>query len=315
MVRPSSPTSSVTDPSPDDVATVRSFNRAYTERIGALDDSFLGSGLPLGQARLVFEIGVVAEPTPVADLRARLALDSGYLSRLLRALEAAGLVAVGADPADGRRRRVALTRKGRSLRRKLDQRSDDDATRMLDPLSPRQRARLVDALAEAERLVRAATVHLELVGPDDPRADEALAAYVGELDRRFPGGFAMTDGEPLVHDGPFVVATSDGSVVACGGLHEIAPGVDEIKRMWVDAGWRGAGLGARLLRHLEALAADRGAQVVRLDTNGTLTEAIAMYERAGYHRIDRYNDNPYAEAFFEKPLRESPQGVASSTGG
>ena len=41
---------------------------------------------------------------------------------------------------------------------------------------------------------------------------------------------------------------------------------------------------------------------MRLDTNGTLVEAIAMYERAGYHHIERYNDNPYAQAWFEKSL-------------
>ena len=72
--------------------------------------------------------------------------------------------------------------------------------------------------------------------------------------------------------------------------------------MWVAPDWRGAGLGARLLRHLEDVARGRGQAVVRLDTNGTLDDAIAIYERAGYRRIERYNDNPYAELFFEKAL-------------
>jgi ribosomal protein S18 acetylase RimI-like enzyme len=72
--------------------------------------------------------------------------------------------------------------------------------------------------------------------------------------------------------------------------------------MWVDGRWRGAGLGARMLRHLEALAHDRGFARIVLDTNDALVEAIAMYERAGYRRIDRYNDNPYAKAWFEKHL-------------
>jgi GNAT superfamily N-acetyltransferase len=66
--------------------------------------------------------------------------------------------------------------------------------------------------------------------------------------------------------------------------------------------WRGAGLGSRMLRHLEDLARRLGHTRVVLDTNGTLLEAIAMYERAGYAHIERYNDNPYAEAWFEKPL-------------
>jgi ribosomal protein S18 acetylase RimI-like enzyme len=82
--------------------------------------------------------------------------------------------------------------------------------------------------------------------------------------------------------------------------------------MWVDPGWRGAGLGSRLLRHLEDEALALGLPVVRLDTNATLEEAIALYERAGYRRIDRYNDNPYAEVWFEKRL-VAGQGAGRSS--
>ena len=73
--------------------------------------------------------------------------------------------------------------------------------------------------------------------------------------------------------------------------------------MWVLGSWRGAGLGSRLLGHLEARARGLGHVALRLDTNQALTEAIAMYHRAGYRAIDRYNDNPYATHFFEKSLR------------
>jgi len=286
------------------VATVRRFNRAWTQRVGALDESFLGLGLPLGAARLVFEIG--ATGATARDLRQRLDLDSGYLSRLLRRLEQRGLVDVRPDPADARRRTATLTRAGRTTLARLEERSDALARDLLDPLTARQRARLTEALATADLLVRAATVHLREVDPRAPAAVTAVDQYFAELDRRFPRGFdaesaraadaaAMAPGV-----GTFVVATSDGRPVACGGIQTIAPAVAEIKRMWVDDQWRGAGLGSRLLRHLEALARSRGHDVVRLDTNGTLAEAIAMYDRAGYRRIERYNDNPYAEAWFEK---------------
>jgi GNAT superfamily N-acetyltransferase len=111
-----------------------------------------------------------------------------------------------------------------------------------------------------------------------------------------------------------VVATSDGLPVACGGVRELAPGLGEIKRMWVHDGWRGAGLGSRLLRHLEAISADLGHRRVRLDTNGTLLEAIAMYERAGYRAIPRYSHNPDAQAWFEKRLTARPvRGSAGSS--
>jgi len=283
---------------------LRRFNRTYTQRIGALDESFLGLGLPLGAARLVFEIGPVG--TTVRDLRTRLGLDSGQLARQLRRLEDDGLVRLAPDEADRRRRTVRLTTKGLDLRTRLDERSEELAERLVAPLTDRQRDRLTDALATADLLVRAAAVDIRAVHPASPEAKRAVQSYFDELDVRFPNGFDPGDHHDEEHMAPgagaFVVATSDGAPVACGGVQEIEPGIGEIKRMWVHPAWRGAGLGSRLLRHLERVAADLGHHTVRLDTNGTLVEAIAMYERAGYRHIERYNDNPYAQAWFEKEL-------------
>jgi DNA-binding MarR family transcriptional regulator/predicted N-acetyltransferase YhbS len=299
-----------------DTDVVRRFNRTYTQRIGALDESFLGLGLPLGLARLVFEIGSEAGGPTARDLRVRLGVDSGHLARQLRALEERGLVDVRPDPADRRRRVVTLTRSGRTLRRRLDDRSEELAARLVEPLTARQRARLTEALATADLLVRAATVELLEVDPRSPAARAAVGQYFAELDARFPAGFDVAAAEaddladPGLHAVRFLVATSDGEPVACGGVRELEPGVGEIKRMWVHGGWRGAGLGARLLRHLEDLSRAMGHRVVRLDTNGTLTEAIAMYERAGYRSVKRYNDNPYAQAFFEKTLGSTARGGA-----
>lgn len=137
------------------------------------------------------------------------------------------------------------------------------------------------------------------VDPTGALATEAMGHYLAELDQLFPSGFDPGTPAPLE---VVTVAVRDGRPVACGGLQRIAPHVDEVKRMWVDGSCRGTGLGRRLLRHLEALALERGSAVVRLDTNGGLTAAIAMYGKAGYRRIERYNDNPYAELFFEKTL-------------
>ncbi|MCL2585317.1 MAG: helix-turn-helix domain-containing GNAT family N-acetyltransferase [Streptosporangiales bacterium] len=285
-------------------ATVRRFNRAYTQRIGALEDSFLGMGLPLPAIRLMFEIG--SRPGTVRDLRARLGLDSGYLSRLLRRLESDGLVTVAPDPADRRRRVATLTGRGRERWNELEARSEERARTLIDPLTPRQRTRLTAALAEADLLVRAATVTLAETDPAEPEARAAVQRYFDEMHRRFgfdSSGEDIKDAAMLCPpDGAFIVAVSDGEPVACGGLQTIAPGIGEIKRMWVDETWRGAGLGSRVLRDLEKRAAALGHHTLRLDTNETLAEAIAMYERAGYQRVARYNDNPFATDFFERPL-------------
>lgn len=288
---------------PDAITVLRRFNRSYTQRIGALDDSFLGLGLPLGTARVLFETG---DGCGVQELRERLGLDSGYLSRVLRQLEERELVEVTADPADRRRRTVTPTEAGRRTRRTLDDRSEELAARLLEPLTGRQRDRLTEALATADLLVRAATVSLDPVDPAAPPARRAMQCYFDELDRRFPGGFdpGPTDDVSTMAapGGTFVLAVSDGSPVACGGVQRLAAEVGEVKRMWVDDAWRGAGLGSRMLRRLEAEAASLGYAAVRLDTHRTLGEAVAMYERAGYREIERYNDNPYAQAFFEKAL-------------
>src|ERR687883_836320 len=99
------------------VEQVRRFNRTVTERVGALNDHFLGLDRPLGEARLLWEIGV--DGCEVRLLRARLGLDSGYVSRLLRSLEAAGLVTVTASDADRRIRVARLTAAGRAERAAL----------------------------------------------------------------------------------------------------------------------------------------------------------------------------------------------------
>ncbi len=291
-------------------AVLRRFNRTYTQRIGVLEESFLGTGRPLAVSRLLFEIGATDRPgggMTARDLRERLDLDSGHLSRMLRRLESDGLATTSPDPADQRRRVVRLTDAGHAARQDLDQRSEELADRIVAPLTDRQRERLTAALATADLLVRAATVRLREVPPDDPLGRIALGHYLAEIDARFPTGYQPGGPVGTEPGSTYVLATSDGEPVAYGGLRPApALGEDtiEIKRMWVHGDWRGAGLGSRMLRHLESLASDQGAMRVVLDTNEVLAEAIAMYERAGYRAIARYpGSDPHATHFFEKNLR------------
>jgi DNA-binding MarR family transcriptional regulator/GNAT superfamily N-acetyltransferase len=288
------------------IEQVRRFNRAVTQRAGALDDAFLARDRPLGQARVLWEIG--PDGCEVRDLRARLGLDSGYLSRLLRALETDGLITVTAGEADARRRTAHLTVQGHNERAEYDRRSDDAAASLLSPLSGRQRERLVTAMAEVERLLGAAAIEIGVRGPADPDARRCLRAYEDELSARFDGGFdpdrsnSAADHEMTPPAGLFLVATLRGEPVGCGGLkfHGDAPA--EVKRMWVSPAVRGLGLGRRLLAELEAQAVRHGVRVLRLETNQTLAEAIALYRTAGYREVAAFNDEPYAHHWFQKDL-------------
>src|SRR5947208_751194 len=127
-----------------EVEQVRSFNRIVTERVGALSDRFLGRGRPLGEARLLWEIGPGG--AELRRLRSRLNLDSGYLSRMLRSLEGDGLVTVGPAARDRRIRFAQLTSAGRRERAALERRSDELAEALLAPLSVAQRGRLAAAM-------------------------------------------------------------------------------------------------------------------------------------------------------------------------
>ena len=287
-----------------EIAVVRRFNRTVTQQIGALDDAYLARGRSLGQSRLLWEIGPGG--AAVRELRDRLGLDSGYLSRLLRGLEDAGLVTVVRDGEDGRARTVRLTAAGEAERAELDRLSDSLAGDLLEPLDAGRRARLVAAMAEVDRLLTAAAVRIEECDPRDPRADAALTAYTKELDQRFEGGFARPPGDAdrlTPPAGLFLVAVLGDETVGCGGLAFADGEPPLVKRVWVAPSARGLGLATRLMAELERRARAHGADLLRLDTNAGLTEAVAMYRRLGYREVPRFHDDPYSQHFFEKDLR------------
>lgn len=291
---------------PDLVEGVRRFNRTVTQRIGTLEDTFLARGRPLGQARVLWEIGEGGRD--VRELRERLDLDSGYLSRLLRALEDGGLVRVEPSGADGRVRTARLTEAGRTERATLDRLSDDAAAALLTPLSGAQRTRLVTAMAEVERLLTASAVDVAPCPPGEPAARFCLRAYFAELARRFDDGFdpelstSAADDEMTPPAGVLLVATLHGEPIGCGALKFDGDAPAEVKRMWVAPSVRGLGLGRRLLGELEAHAAGRGVRTLRLETNRSLAEAVGLYRAAGYREVPAFNTEHYADHWFEKHL-------------
>ncbi|WP_329553288.1 bifunctional helix-turn-helix transcriptional regulator/GNAT family N-acetyltransferase [Streptomyces sp. NBC_00696] len=294
----------VTEPvSAEDVASFRRFNRYFTRRIGALDDHYLGQDRPLGEARLLFEIGAGIS---LRELRGRLALDAGYLSRMAKSLEAQGLVRLTVPPHDTRLRLVELTEAGRVEVEEQQRRADALAAGLLTALTSPQRAELAHALATTQRLLRLAGITVALVDGAAEDARACLDAYAADIDARFPEGFDKTDlvrPEEVTGDaGAFFVAYEEGRPVACGALRTLEPGTGEIRHVWVHPDARRLGLARRVLAELEQAAVEHGFTVVRLDTHAALTEAQAMYRACGYAEIPAYVDHVYADHWFEKRL-------------
>ena len=289
-----------------DVEQVRAFNRTVAERIGALSDQFLGRDRPMSESRALWEIGPGG--AEVRELRARLDLDSGYATRVLQSLERQRLVTMKPSATDARVRKVRLTSAGRAERAELDRRSDRVARGFLEPLDAGQRDRLVAAMTEVERLLRASMVEIKVEEAATADARWCVQQYFAELDRRFEGGFdasltLSSDVRELTLPlGLIMIARLRGRPVGCGALRFHLRAKPDIKRMWVAPEVRGLGVGRRMLDALEREARRRGARAVRLETNRSLKEAIALYRGSGYFEVKAFNSEPYAHHWFEKRL-------------
>lgn len=289
----------------DQIARVRDFNRYYTQRLGVLTDHYLGQNRPLGQARLLFEIGAGCD---VRELRERLGLDSGYLSRLLHTLAAEQLITVRPHPADGRVRVAELTAAGHAERDDLDRRSAQGIADLLAGLTDAEREQLLTAQAQIRRLLRLAGVTVRPVDPADPHARQCLHDYATELAHRFPEGYdPATITAPGRIDGTLLLAAEQGRPVGCGLWVHLAPATAEIRHLWVAPPARGLGLGRRLLHALEDDAARHDITTVRLGTHHSLTEAQALYRSSGYRRIGDYSPSAYNQVSFEKTC-QPPHG-------
>lgn len=288
----------------DPVARIRRFNRAVTRETGVLDQSFLGRGRPLGPARVIHAIG--HKGGDLETLRLYLGLEKAVLSRFLKTLQEDGLVTLRAAPEDGRRRIADLTDAGRAEFEAYNALSDQQAQSLLT------RHVSSETLLAAMDLVATALgrddISVTEVSPTTPDALYCLQEYYGELARRLETGFDVNlSRDPDAADmlpprGSFLVALSDGLPLGCVGLKGTDKGYAEIKRLWISPASRGLGLARRLMGQVEETAQKLGIKTLRLDTNSALPEAVALYQKSGWTEIDRFNDDPYPDVFFEKHL-------------
>ncbi|WJV48590.1 bifunctional helix-turn-helix transcriptional regulator/GNAT family N-acetyltransferase [Streptomyces flavofungini] len=281
------------------VQEIRSFNRFYTNLIGALDYSrHLYAPYTLTESRVLYELAH-SPRTDVADLRGELSLDAGYLSRILAKFEEDGLVERAPSERDPRRRRVTLTPRGRTAAELLDERSREAVGSLLATVPAAERERLTDAMATVRAILSESTRR-------PPRADDVLlrepgAGELGWIVQRNGALYAAeygwnADYEGLVarivadfaedHD-PYLervwIAELDGRPVGCVMcVRDEAPGTARLRLLLVEPEARGLGIGDRLVGAVVEFARSVGYRELVLWTNDVLSSARPIYQRHGF---------------------------------
>jgi DNA-binding MarR family transcriptional regulator/GNAT superfamily N-acetyltransferase len=275
------------------VGALRAFNRFYTTVIGALDEGLLDTPYSLTEARVVFELAQ-RDATEVAELRHRLDLDPGYVSRILARFETDGLLTRERSAEDGRRQVVRLTQRGRVVYSTLDARSAEENRKLLEALTDEDRARLVRSMTTIQAILedtpRPQSFVLRPPGPGDygwvvqrhgvlyaeeygwDETFEVLVArivadYVSERDARRESAW---------------IAEVDGTPVGCVFCVRRDERTAQLRLLLVDKWARGMGIGARLVEECLRFARRAGYESIMLWTNDVLTDARRIYERAGF---------------------------------
>lgn len=206
----------------DAVQKIRRFNRTVTQHIGLLNNSYLGRGRSLAASRMLFEIGIAG--SEIRLLRKRLELDSGYATRLIKSIEAEGLVEISRSIEDSRVRLVSLTEAGKAELELLDRLADRSANELLGHLETKQQEKLLSAMQVVTKLLDAGFVTVDVIDPAEPQAQKCLEKYYQELSERFEEGFNVERGISATPDeltpprGYFVTATLYDEAVGCGAL-------------------------------------------------------------------------------------------------
>ena len=286
----------MTDAPSAHVATLREFSRFYTRRLGTLAEGLLDTPWSLTEARVVYELGQ-APSMDMATLRATLALDSGYLSRLLAKFDAAGLIARTASATDGRRQALSLTAAGRKLYRTLNERSNRQVGELLGPLPEPVRDALAGALHTVMRALddqaKSPMVVLRGLRPGDlgwiaQRHGEIYAREYG-WSQSFEAFVARIAADYLDNHQPgrenAWIAEVDGQRAGCVFCVRNDDETAQLRVLLVEDWARGHGLGARLVAECVQFARDGGYRKLVLWTNDILVAARRIYLAAGFELV------------------------------
>lgn len=277
----------------DRVATVRSFNRFYTNVIGVLQEGLLRTPYSLTEGRVIFELAQRGT-TELANLRRTLDIDAGYLSRILDRFEADGLVRRGRSTSDARRQVIRLTGQGRRAFRTLDERSAKEVRSLLSRLTEEDQRRLVGAMGAISGLLdrspRSGSFVLRSPGAGDfgwvVQRHGALYASEYGWDETFEALVARIVADFVDHRDPkgeaAWLAELDGERVGCVFCVRKDEKVAQLRLLLVEPHARGVGIGSRLVEECIQFARRAGYEQMLLWTNDVLEDARRIYERAGF---------------------------------
>jgi len=289
----------------DAIDTIRAFNRFYTQFVGALDSSFLDSRMSLGEARLLFEINHAPDIT-ASDLQAKLALDAGHVSRVLRRFEGRGWIARERSEGDARRRPIRLTQEGQAIFDTIDRRMRSEVQAMLDKLPPFGQRDLVAAMATAHGLLdpkarrpftmrtfrpgdmgviaaRQSVLYNDVYGWGRP-----MEILQGEVTTAF-----LRDFKPGREQ--CWVAEVGGRLAGSVFLTDEGDDLARLRLMYVEPFARGLGIGNALVGTCVQFARDAGYRSVSLWTHTVLESARRIYAAYGFRLVETKFHSEFGE--------------------
>jgi DNA-binding MarR family transcriptional regulator/GNAT superfamily N-acetyltransferase len=289
----------------DRVTAVRSFNRFYTRRIGALGEHLLDSPFSLAEMRVLYELAHRRAPT-ASDLCADLGLDPGYLSRILRRFRRRGYLQSEASEADARRRHLRLTPRGRRAFAPYEARARREVRAMLTRLPASRQTHVVSAMRAIEHALRpgaAGEVRLRPHRPGDMgwvvHRHGAIYAQEWNYNHEFEALVARIVADFLDHFDPARercwIAEQDGEIVGTVFVVRKSKTVAKLRLLLVEPRARGLGVGRQLIDACVRFAREAGYRTMTLWTQSHLLAARSLYERAGFRCVDRVKHRSFGK--------------------
>jgi len=290
------------------IATVRRFNRFYTKQIGLLGEGYLETPFSLTEARVLYELAHRERPS-ATELARELALDAGYLSRILRGFERRRLLTRTRSKSDARQSHLALTARGRAAFAPVEARSREDISALLTRLGPAEQRRLLDAMRTIEAMLGDAPGAKApyVLRPHQPgdmgwvvHRHGALYAQEYGFDERFESLVAGVVAKFVERYDPrrerCWIAEKDGEIVGSVFLVRRSRSVAQLRLLLVEPKARGLGIGERLVTECVRFARQAGYRKITLWTNSVLRAARHLYQAAGFRRVHREKHRSFGRA-------------------